>query len=208
MKLNYFTLFAACTSIAFSVTPPSSIDGVCTPQDFEAYQPGLYHDGKTDPETYLTKFKSPDGNQIIQCAIPHTPCEETLYCDLGNNLTVHKMSIEVTADQLWQVVYYAMLNNQKLAAIRETLNDEESIIRISANEVFGDYRRERAVALYAIAAERLTIEQKSNDALSYKVSIKLDIHINREEEKIAQELAAIVQAQQFKNNINITNSFC
>jgi hypothetical protein len=205
MKLNYFTLFAACTSIAFS-TAPSSIDGVRTPQDFEAYKRGWYQDGETNPATHLTKFKSPDGNQIMYCAIPHNPCAETLYSSV-ENVTVHKMRIEMKAGQPWQVVYYAMLNNQKLAIIRETLKDAESIIKISANEVSGDYIRERALALYAIAAEGLTIKQKSDDAISYQVSIQLDIGLRQEEEKIALQLAGIVQAQQFKDNINIIDSF-
>lgn len=180
-----------------------------TPQDFAEYQRGWYQERETNPAPHLTKFKSPDGNQIMRCAIPHKPCAETLYSSI-ENVTVYKMRIEITAGLPCQVVYYAVLNDQKLAVMRETLQDEGSIINISANEVGGDYIRERALALYAIAAERLTIEQKKlkgDDTLSYQVSIQLDIGRRQAEEKIAQQLAEIVQAQQFKNNINIIDSF-
>ncbi|HCU06880.1 MAG TPA: hypothetical protein DIC42_04795 [Holosporales bacterium] len=205
MKLNYFTLFAACTSIAFS-TAPSSINGVHTPQDFEAYQPGWYQDGETDPATHLTKFKSPDGYHIMHCAIPHQPCAETLYCNLENNLTVHKMRIEMRVGQPPQIVYYAMLKDEKLAVMIEILNKAQSVIRILANEVRSEYITERALALYAIAAKRLAIKRDDDD-ISYKVSIHLNIGLRQVEEQIAQQLAGIVQAKQFKKNINIIDSF-
>ncbi len=208
MRINYFTLLTVCTGIAFA-TAPISIDAVRTPQDFAAYQRGWYQDGETNPATHLTKFKSPDGNQIVHCAIPHQPCAETLYSSI-KNVTVHKMRIEITAGESSQVVYYAMVdNNKKLAVVRETLKDAEATIQISANEVSCGYITERALALYALAAERLTIEQKKlkgDETLSYQVSIQLDIGIGEAEKKIADNLAPMVLAGPFAKNISIKDS--
>lgn len=209
MRFNFLGLLTAFTSFAFAAAP-SSIDGVNTPADFEAYQRGWYQDGVTDAAIPLAKFKSPDGNRIWRVAIPHQPCTQTYYCAAGQiNLTVHKMRLEMTAAQPSQVVYYAMLGDQKLAVMRETLGDDVSTLKILANEVSGYGINERALALYAIACKRLSIEQKQledGNTLDYKVTVQLDTQLNDDEAKIERQLATIVQDGQFLPNINIIAS--
>ncbi|PIZ34186.1 MAG: hypothetical protein COY39_00780 [Alphaproteobacteria bacterium CG_4_10_14_0_8_um_filter_37_21] len=208
MKLKYLGLLTACTSFTFA-TAPSSIDDVTTAADFEAYQRGWHQDGVTDAATHLTKFKSPDGNQIWRVAMPHQPCIQTQYCLAGEGLTVHRMRFEMTVDKPWQVVYYAMKGRQKLAVMREILGENKSTLRISANTVSAVFINERALALSAIACKRLSIEQAKlgdDDSLDYQVFVQLDVQIGEEEAKIAEALTTAVQAGQFARNINITSS--
>ena len=210
MKLNYFTLFTACTGISFATTP-SFIDDVRTPADFLAYQQGdWYQTGPTNPATHLTKFNNLYADHVMYFAIPHQPCAETLHSSI-ENVTVHKMRTEKTEGGQWHIVYYVMVNNnEKLAVVRETLKDEEAIIEILINEVGPVYITERALALYALAAERLTIEQKKlkgDDTLSYQVSIKLDIGIGEAEKKIADKLGPMILAGPFAENISLKNTF-
>jgi len=208
MKFKYLGLLTACTSFTFA-TAPSSIDEVTTAEKFESYQPGWRQDGVTNAATNLTKFKSPDDKQIWHVAIPHEPCSQTLYCAEPGNLTVHKMRVEMTVGEPWQVVYYAMKGLQKLAVMREILGENKSTLSISANTVSGSSINARALALYAIACKRLSIEQAKlgdDDSLDYQVFVQLDVQIGEEEAKIAEALTTAVQAGQFARNINITSS--
>jgi len=208
MKFKYLGLLTACTSFTFA-TAPSSIDEVTTAEKFESYQPGWRQDGVTNAATNLTKFKSPDDKQIWHVAIPHEPCSQTLYCAEPGNLTVHKMRVEMTVGEPWQVVYYAMKGRQKLAVMREILGENKSTLRISANTVSAVFINERALALSAIACKRLSIEQAKlgdDDSLDYQVFVQLDVPIGGEEAIIAHALIPIVSVGQFPSNISIISS--
>ena len=208
MKFKYLGLLTACTSFTFA-TAPSSIDEVTTAEKFESYQPGWRQDGVTNAATNLTKFKSPDGNQIWRVAMPHQPCIQTQYCLAGEGLTVHRMRFEMTVDKPWQVVYYAMKGLQKLAVMREILGENKSTLSISANTVSGSSINARALALYAIACKRLSIEQGKlgdDDLFDYQVFVQLDVPIGGEEAIIAHALIPIVSVGQFPSNISIISS--